>query len=91
MRIVFPGTPALTTRGFTAPDFVRVAAFFDRAVKLAIELSTTCGTGHKLADFKAKLAAQPPAGLKALQDEVRYLIYSIVKCVGASALPSCPR
>ena len=32
------GTPALTSRGFTEEDFVKVAEFFDAAVKLALKI-----------------------------------------------------
>lgn len=32
------GTPALTSRGFIEEDFVRVAEFFDAAVKLALKI-----------------------------------------------------
>lgn len=32
------GTPALTSRGFIEEDFVRVADFFDAAVKLALKI-----------------------------------------------------
>lgn len=33
-----PGTPALTSRGFIEEDFVKVAEFFDSAVKLALKV-----------------------------------------------------
>lgn len=32
------GTPALTSRGFGEEDFVKVAEYFDAAVKLALEI-----------------------------------------------------
>jgi len=32
------GTPALTSRGFVEEDFVKVAEFFDAAVKLALKV-----------------------------------------------------
>lgn len=32
------GTPALTSRGFVEDDFVKVAEFFDEAVKLALKI-----------------------------------------------------
>ena len=32
------GTPALTSRGFVEEDFVKVAEFFDAAVKLAVKI-----------------------------------------------------
>lgn len=33
-----PGTPALTSRGFVEEDFVKVAEYFDGAVKLALKI-----------------------------------------------------
>ncbi len=63
------GTPALTTRGFTAADFDKVAEFFHRGVQIAVAFNKTLSS-KKLADFKTALAASPPAELKALQDEV---------------------
>jgi len=47
------GTPALTTRGFVEEDFVKVADFVDRSVKIAQKLKEQ--TGPKLKDFKALL------------------------------------
>lgn len=47
------GTPALTSRGFTEEDFVKVGDFFDRAVNIAIAIKQQTGT--KLKDFKAAL------------------------------------
>lgn len=32
------GTPALTSRGFVEEDFVKVAEYFDEAVKLALKI-----------------------------------------------------
>ncbi len=64
-----PGTPALTTRGFTAADFDKVAEFFHRGVEIALAVNKSL-PGKKLVDFKASLATAPPAALKALQDEV---------------------
>jgi glycine hydroxymethyltransferase len=48
------GTPALTSRGFTEEDFVKVAEFFDRAVNITTEVKKT--TGPKVKDFKDALA-----------------------------------
>jgi len=64
------GTPALTTRGFTASDFVKVAEYFDRAVQITQAFSKSLGAGHKLAEFKTAFAANPPAELNALAAEV---------------------
>merc|ERR1712087_445812 len=47
------GTPALTTRGFLEKDFVAVADFVDRAVKIAVAIKEQ--TGPKLKDSKALL------------------------------------
>jgi hypothetical protein len=71
------GTPALTSRGFTPADFVKVAGFFDRTVQIAQSIAKSLGPGHKLADFKASLNTSPPAELKTLQDEVRKPLFSL--------------
>ncbi|KAI7979845.1 hypothetical protein LOK49_Contig235G00004 [Camellia lanceoleosa] len=44
------GTPALTSRGFAEEDFVKVAEFFDAAVKLALKIKADT-EGPKLKDF----------------------------------------
>ncbi|XP_075516806.1 serine hydroxymethyltransferase 2, mitochondrial-like [Primulina tabacum] len=44
------GTPALTSRGFIEEDFVKVAEFFDAAVKLALKIKSDTN-GTKLKDF----------------------------------------
>ncbi|KAL6983096.1 glycine hydroxymethyltransferase [Sarracenia purpurea var. burkii] len=44
------GTPALTSRGFTEVDFVKVAEFFDASVKLALKIKADT-KGTKLVDF----------------------------------------
>ncbi|KAK8928891.1 hypothetical protein KSP39_PZI017858 [Platanthera zijinensis] len=49
------GTPALTTRGFVEEDFVRVADFFDAAVKLSLEVKAETKGGSKLKDFLATI------------------------------------
>lgn len=48
------GTPALTSRGFTEEDFEQVAVYFDRAVKIALDVKKQVGS-DKLKDFKAAL------------------------------------
>ncbi|KAK4510325.1 uncharacterized protein ATC70_004755 [Mucor velutinosus] len=45
------GTPAMTSRGFKESDFVKIADFIDRAVKITQEEKGKAG-GKKLADFK---------------------------------------
>jgi len=65
------GTPALTTRGFTAADFDKVAEFFHRGVEIALAVNKSLPpTAKKLVDFKNAIATSPPAELKALQDDV---------------------
>ena len=46
------GTPALTTRGFMEHDFIKVAYFLDKCIKLAIEIDSN---KLKLTDFKLVL------------------------------------
>lgn len=41
----FIGTPALTSRGFTEEDFVTVARFFDRAVRIALDVQKKTSVG----------------------------------------------
>lgn len=53
------GAPALTTRGLTEEDFVKVAEFFDRAVEVSLKVKSD--TGKKLKDFKEALADGPGA------------------------------
>ena len=45
------GTPALTSRGLGADDFVKVAEFFDRGVKIACDIKAT-EEGKKLKSFR---------------------------------------
>jgi len=52
------GAPALTSRGFTEDDFVKVAHFFDRAVTIAQTLKDT-DKGKKLKGFKELCAVGP--------------------------------
>merc|ERR1719331_1357796 len=44
------GTPAMTTRGMLEADFVKVAEFIDRIVKICVEIQET--KGKKLVDFE---------------------------------------
>ncbi|KAK9814242.1 hypothetical protein WJX72_002776 [[Myrmecia] bisecta] len=50
------GTPALTTRGYTEGDFIKVADFIDRGIKLAQDLKKTTPEPGKLKDFSKYLA-----------------------------------
>lgn len=52
------GAPALTSRGFKEDDFAMVAEFFDRAVKIAIELKNT-EQGKKLKGFREMCVVGP--------------------------------
>ena len=47
------GTAALTTRGFFEEDFIKVANFLDRTIKLGIDIQNK--SGKKLKDFKHRL------------------------------------
>lgn len=65
------GTPAMTTRGFNAPEFDKVAEFIDKAVQISVSLEAKeQGTKkmEKLASFE-KLADADPR-VKALDKEV---------------------
>lgn len=55
MRI---GTPALTTRGFKEDEFVQVADFIDRAVKIAKDCQAKTPAPGKLKEFKAYMASE---------------------------------
>lgn len=55
------GTPALTTRGFREADFVKVADFIDRAVKIAQECKAATPAPGKLKEFGAYLAGEGAA------------------------------
>jgi len=59
------------TRGFTEEDFVKVVEYFDRSVKIAIEIKSK--TGNKLKDFKAALETGPASypELAKLGEEVK--------------------
>ena len=52
------GTPALTTRGFREADFVKVADFIDRGVKIAQACKAATPAPGKLKEFGAYLAAE---------------------------------
>lgn len=47
------GTPAMTTRGLKEEDFVKVAMFIDRAIKIGLEIQKT--SGKMLKDFVANM------------------------------------
>jgi glycine hydroxymethyltransferase len=55
------GTPAMTTRGMMEADFVKVADFIDRVVKLCVEIQET--KGKKLVDFEKGIDEHPGVAL----------------------------
>jgi glycine hydroxymethyltransferase len=67
------GTPALTTRGFREADFVRVADFLDRGVKLALAMKADTPAPGKMKDFAAYAAGEGAAraDVAALREEVQ--------------------
>jgi len=60
------GTPALTSRGFNEQDFVQVAEFLDRAVKITQDIQSK--TGKKIKEFKSALLAS--SEIKQLRNDV---------------------
>jgi len=75
MRI---GTPALTTRGFKEAEFVQVADFIARAVKIAQDCQQQTPAPGKLKEFKAYLEGEGAGrqDIKALREEVEALANS---------------
>ena len=71
------GTPALTTRGFMEADFVKVADFVDRAVKITADIKAE--VGPKLKDFRAAVNEKEWPAIKELKADVE---------VFASAFPT---
>ncbi|XP_057962479.1 serine hydroxymethyltransferase, mitochondrial [Malania oleifera] len=65
------GTPALTSRGFIEEDFVKVAEFFDAAVKLAVKIKAET-KGTKLKEFLATMqsGAHIQSGIAELRQQV---------------------
>ncbi|KAL5559909.1 hypothetical protein UlMin_036120, partial [Ulmus minor] len=65
------GTPALTSRGFLEEDFVKVAEYFDAAVKLALKIKADT-KGTKLKDFVTTLQSNEhfQSEIAKLRDEV---------------------
>merc|ERR1711871_1692289 len=62
------GTPALTTRGFMEQDFVEVANFVDRAVKITADIKSQ--VGPKLKDFRAALEEKEWPAIAELKADV---------------------
>ncbi|XP_068655961.1 serine hydroxymethyltransferase, mitochondrial-like [Aristolochia californica] len=65
------GTPALTSRGFLEQDFVKVAEYFDAAVKLSLKIKAEA-KGTKLKDFVATLQSSD-----SIQSEIRKLRHEV--------------
>lgn len=56
------GTPAMTTRGFTAQDFEKVAEYIDKAVKITSKIKQEVaqkGEKTKIADFRSHVEGRP--------------------------------
>lgn len=72
------GTPALTTRGFSEAEFVQVADFLDRAVKIAKDCAAKTPAPAKLKEFKeyVEVEGRKRADLLALKAEVEALATS---------------
>jgi glycine hydroxymethyltransferase len=63
------GTPAMTTRGATEEDFIKIVNYFDTAVKLGQEIQLK--SGPKLADFKNVLhSTEYKVKLETLRNEI---------------------
>merc|ERR1711948_235012 len=60
------GSPAMTTRGCTKEDFVKIALFLDRCCQIALKVQQT--SGKKLKDFEAGLVGN--SDVNALKAEV---------------------
>jgi glycine hydroxymethyltransferase len=63
------GTPAMTTRGFSAADFDATAAFIDRGVKIALAIQEKAGS-KKMKAWRRELAAHDWPEIAALRADV---------------------
>lgn len=61
------GAPAMTTRGMDENDFVKIAEFVDRGIKIAKGLKAEY---PKMKDFRAALDSAPNADIEALREDV---------------------
>lgn len=77
------GTPAMTTRGFGATEFAKVAEFIDTAVKLSIGLKSQESPDCK--DVRSKLANFKQ--LSAESEQVKTLAKEIFEWVGQYPVP----
>ena len=66
------GTPALTTRGFTEEDFVKVADYIKKGIDITVEISKEV-EGKKFGDFKKVLDSKEFPAIGALKKEVESL------------------
>jgi glycine hydroxymethyltransferase len=64
------GTPALTTRGLVESDFIKVAEFIDRGIKIAIKINSEGENKQKLSNFKQSLETKKYPEIIALKNEV---------------------
>lgn len=65
------GTPAMTTRGFKEADFVKVADFIDRGVKIALDCKAKTPGSGKMKEFKQYLADNKREDIEKLKEEVQ--------------------
>jgi glycine hydroxymethyltransferase len=63
------GSPALTSRGLVEADFIKVAQFLDRGIKLAIEISAKSGA-KTTEEFKKACTVEAFPALVDLRNEV---------------------
>lgn len=77
------GTPAMTTRGFGPQEFAQVAAYIDRAVKLAIGIKSQESPDAK--DARSKLASFKE--LCKESDQVKQLADEVYQWVGEFPVP----
>jgi glycine hydroxymethyltransferase len=65
------GTPAMTSRGFGASDFERVAIYIDESIKICKEVQAGLPKeANKLKDFKAKVATGNVEKINSLKKEI---------------------
>ena len=64
------GSPALTSRGFTAADFDQVADFVDRGVAIAADIKKSGKAGTKVKEFRDFVDASPPPAIAQLAADV---------------------
>ena len=75
------GTPALTSRGMVEADFVRVAEFLDRGVKIAQEINKEPGASAKVVNFTSALEQEGK------WPQIQKLREDVNKFAGAFSMP----